>query len=117
MENRRTFLKKGVALAAGSFLMGSQMSWAQNKVDVGVQLYTVRNQIDTNMKQTLEQVAAVGYNQVELANHKNGKFYGWPPRKFRKFLNDQTPVASKPITKSWTKIDIIMKRNRTKCHT
>ena len=95
MDSRRTFLKKGGALTLGSFLLGDCMSLIEERPDVGVQLYTVRNEISDDLEKTLERVADIGYTQIEFAGHKGGLFYGKMPRKIRKILRrlNLSPVS------------------------
>ena len=95
MESRRKFLKQGGALALGSILLSDCMAVAQSETRIGVQLYTVRNQISESLEKTLEVVADVGYNQVELAGHKAGKVYGKLPEKFKKLLKE---LALSPVS-------------------
>jgi sugar phosphate isomerase/epimerase len=55
---------------------------------VGLQLYSVRNEMTKDPLGTLKQVAAQGWKYVEHANYVNGKFYGYAPQEFRKVLDD-----------------------------
>ena len=41
-----------------------------------------------NPNSTLEKVAGIGYNQLELAGYDSGKFYGFQPQDFKKSAND-----------------------------
>lgn len=58
------------------------------KSDVGIQLYTVRDDMNTDVKATLQKVANIGYNQLELAGYSEGKFYGFAPKEFKKMVED-----------------------------
>lgn len=53
---------------------------------IGLQLYTVRNEIGKDPEGTLAKVAAVGYNSVELMGYGNGKFFGLTPAQFAAVL-------------------------------
>ena len=69
--NRRTFLKR-MAVASGAMVMGrhafaSTRTSAAN--DIGVQLYTLRDRMQEDFEGTLEQVAAIGYKEVEFAGY------------------------------------------------
>lgn len=55
---------------------------------VGVQLYSVRDDMKKDPMATLKAVASVGYKHVEHANYIDRKFYGWAPKEFRKILDD-----------------------------
>jgi sugar phosphate isomerase/epimerase len=51
---------------------------------IGLQTYTVRNQLKEDFAGTLHKVAAMGYREVEV----NGDWYGRPPAELRKILDD-----------------------------
>ena len=90
-NSRRTFIKKSaLALAGSSFL--SRVSFANTNMKdeelVGIQLYSVRDDMGKDPLGTLKQLAAMGYKNVEHANYKDRKFYGYTPTEFKKILND-----------------------------
>lgn len=69
--NRRTFLATTAAATAAT-LLKTRMSWAaaEHKIDhLGVQLYTVRDQMKQDFDGTLAKVAAIGYKEVEFAGY------------------------------------------------
>lgn len=84
---RRDFLKTTSTLAVSSFLP-YQSIFAKNEKLIGVQLYTVRKEISKDLIGTLKKVAEIGYNSVELAGYRDGKFYGKSPKEFKKIAND-----------------------------
>ncbi|MEZ4901928.1 MAG: sugar phosphate isomerase/epimerase [Spirosomataceae bacterium] len=49
-------------------------------------LYTVRNEMSKDPKQTLKQVADLGYKFIEAVDYKDGKFYGMAPEEFKAYL-------------------------------
>lgn len=51
--------------------------------DIYIQLYSVRDDIKSDFKSTLSQVAEAGYRGVEAANYNDGKFYGLTPEEFK----------------------------------
>jgi sugar phosphate isomerase/epimerase len=73
--NRRTFLSSSVAatlLASRPSLVtgGIGAAEASHKLDrIGVQLYTVRDMMKTDLEGTLAKVAAIGYQEVEFAGY------------------------------------------------
>lgn len=79
--NRRRFLR-GVAATA---LAAKGLGRAQNppRPRVGLQLYTLRDLLGDRFRQTLEQVAAMGYKGVEFA----GVYGGLNPGELRRFLD------------------------------
>ncbi|QBA64719.1 sugar phosphate isomerase/epimerase family protein [Muriicola soli] len=52
----------------------------------GLALYTVRDDMNTDAKQTLQAVADAGYVNVEAAGYDGGKFYGMSPEEFKTLL-------------------------------
>ena len=69
--NRRTFLETAGTVAAAT-LLTSRMGWAagDHKIEkVGVQLYTVRDQMKADFDGTIAKVAQIGYKEVEFAGY------------------------------------------------
>jgi len=70
-------------------LIPSRSLWDLKKVGkIGIQLYTVRDAMAEDPIATLEAIAAMGYDDVEVAGYQNGKFYGMAPKEFKSVLND-----------------------------
>lgn len=87
--SRRVFLKNGALTIAGatmfsSFLMASDIAGEL----VGVQLYSVRDDMKSDALGTLKKLAAMGYKHVEHAGYSNRKFYGYTAAEFKKILDD-----------------------------
>ena len=88
-NSRRAFLKNSSLLAAGSIALGHEVFAARaTKQIVGIQLYSVRDDMTKDPLGTLKQLRAMGYTHVEHANYVNRKLYGWTPTEFRKVLDD-----------------------------
>jgi len=87
--SRRTFLKKSAITVAGATLFSSEI-FAAKKGDeiVGIQLYSVRDDMTKDPQGTLKQISGMGYKYVEHANYINRKFYGYSPTDFKKLLGD-----------------------------
>lgn len=90
MNSRRTFLKHaGIAAAGALFLPSFACSGATKKRNIGLQLYTLRNQITKDVKGVIEKVAAAGYKEVETYGYsKAGGFWGLDPAAFKGLLKD-----------------------------
>lgn len=88
--SRRTFLKQSATALAGTMALSSQPLFAFKKEQtlVGIQLYSVRDEMKKDPLGTLKQIASIGYKHVEHANYVNRKFYGYAPAEFKKILND-----------------------------
>lgn len=84
---RRFFLKTSAALAATS-LLPYKPTFAASKKVIGIQLYTVRKEIQKDLLGTLKSVADIGYNSIELAAYGGGKFYKKSPKEFKSIAND-----------------------------
>jgi len=88
---RRTFLELG-----GSSILGAVISPTFSDLfifdgklkSIGLQLYTVRDDMGKNAISTISKIADVGYNHVECAGYKNGKFYGLDKKEFKVLLDD-----------------------------
>ncbi|WP_405384240.1 sugar phosphate isomerase/epimerase family protein [Maribacter sp. LLG6340-A2] len=83
---------KGMALLL--FLCGTMTTYAQKKFG-GLALYTVRDDMGTNAKATLQAVADAGYKNIEAAGYKDGKYYGMTPADFKGLLKS---LKLKPIS-------------------
>lgn len=90
-QSRREFIRHGSFLTAGTLLSWNQLS-KLNRIQtpelVGIQLYSVREDMHKDPLGTLKQLASMGYKYVEHANYVNRKFYGYTPAEFRKLLDD-----------------------------
>jgi sugar phosphate isomerase/epimerase len=88
-NSRRRFLKNAGLTVAGSTLLSNYLlASTQAKELVGVQLYSVRADMQKDPLGTLKQIAAMGYKNVEHANYVNRKFYGYSATEFKKVLED-----------------------------
>lgn len=87
--SRRSFIQNSAVLLAGTALL-SKAAWAASKSSeiVGLQLYSVRDDMKKDPLGTLTQLAKIGYKHVEHANYIDRKFYGYTAVDFKKILND-----------------------------
>lgn len=87
--SRREFLQNSAVLLAGTALL-SQSVFARTKAAeiVGIQLYSVRDDMKKDPLGTLKQLAKMGYKHVEHANYVDRKFYGYTAPEFKKVLDD-----------------------------
>jgi len=66
--NRRIVLKSSVAAALADGILGWASNSEQHRIArIGVQLYTVREEIQRDFEGTLAKVAALGFREVEFA--------------------------------------------------
>lgn len=89
MNTRRHFLKVSGAFTAGSLLL-PQLSNAfkVTKRKVGLQLYTVRKEMLEDAAGTLQQLAKLGYKEIESAKSEKGNYYGLQPKEIKKITQD-----------------------------
>jgi sugar phosphate isomerase/epimerase len=90
IQNRRIFLKQSAALA-GSVLLGGQYTEAfalGSYKNVGLQLFTLFNVLDQDVKGSLKRVADIGFKEVESAFSMKGGFYGMKPKEFADTLKE-----------------------------
>jgi sugar phosphate isomerase/epimerase len=93
-QSRRDFLRLSAAGTIGAFVLppalrNEMQSDPKNSMNnVGLQLYTIRDQMKQDTPGSLKKVADIGYKLLELADYNNGKFYGYSPSEFRKMVND-----------------------------
>ncbi|MDP2335229.1 MAG: sugar phosphate isomerase/epimerase family protein [Bacteroidota bacterium] len=87
--SRRSFIKNSAVLLAGSALL-SKAAFAAPKASeiIGIQLYSVRDDMKKDPVGTLTQLAKIGYKHVEHANYIDRKFYGYSAKEFKKVLDD-----------------------------
>jgi sugar phosphate isomerase/epimerase len=90
-SSRRTFLRNSAfglgAMAFASPVLQSLAAVKYKKL-VGVQLYSVRDDMKRDPQSTLTALAEMGYKFVEHANYIDRKFYGWDAKEFKKRLDD-----------------------------
>jgi sugar phosphate isomerase/epimerase len=101
-QSRREFLRISAVGAFGAFALsqyacrntGKPAGQAATAVTdpksfgIGLQLYTIREAMNTDVPGSLKQVSDAGYKYLELAGYADGKFYGYEPEEFLKLVND-----------------------------
>ncbi len=85
--SRKQFLKISTLALTGT-LLNQTITLGKPKQKVGVQLYTLREQLPKDLEGTLKKVAAMGYQEVELFGYTDGKFFGKTAKEFRSLLQD-----------------------------
>jgi sugar phosphate isomerase/epimerase len=86
MSNRRSFIKQSGILTAG--LMMNPSGLMKPATGIGIQLYTLRNEIGNDPNTILSKIAAAGYKKVETYGYGAGKFFGKTPAEFAGLLKD-----------------------------
>jgi sugar phosphate isomerase/epimerase len=92
--NRRDFLSRAGVLAAGSIMIPSLVEAARQTGmtlaarPAGIQLFTVFEKMNKDPKGTLEQIAKIGYKEIESAFSMQGRYYGYEPKEFKALVED-----------------------------
>ncbi|MDH5610508.1 MAG: sugar phosphate isomerase/epimerase [Cyclobacteriaceae bacterium] len=99
---RRKFIINSGLAAAGAFVLPActsgtstssagelaQEAVSETKKKVGLQLYTLRNEINVDLPGTIKQVADTGYNYLELFGYGNRSYFGMPAAEFYQLIKD-----------------------------
>ena len=96
MTSRRDFLKSSALITAGAMVAPSVISCAGGgnaaKKEIGIQIYTIREQLTADLEGSMKKLAAIGYKSIEAAGFaKSGagyQFYGKSPKDYSKMLAD-----------------------------
>jgi sugar phosphate isomerase/epimerase len=96
-EDRRQFLRRSTCGVAGLAALGTRALRANPLgLPIGLELYTVRNELEKDFAGTIKKVAAIGYKEVELY-----AFLKKPAAEIRRALADNglvCPVAHYDLT-------------------
>ena len=89
MQTRKAFLKQAGCYTAGTILLPSFLKAGNKKINnIGVQLYTFRNELLKDAKGTLKKIAALGIKQIESARSVKGNFYGLQATEMKQICDD-----------------------------
>jgi len=101
MQKRKDFLKTAGLLAAGSLLLPELVRSAATRLavpagaaasarvkNIGIQLYTVRQEMLADPVATLRQLAKIGFKELESARSEKGNYYGLSPKEIKKITGD-----------------------------
>ncbi|MBF4506015.1 sugar phosphate isomerase/epimerase [Flavobacterium sp. JLP] len=87
MVTRRNFIIN-TSLAATAVLAMPSLAFTMNKKQIGLQLYTLRDEISKDVNVVLEKVAAAGYTIVETYGFSiKDQFWGLTPIELKKVLD------------------------------
>ncbi len=68
-------------------ILTSGLAVAQEKFG-GLTLYTLRDIMRDNPQEILKEVAGIGYKYLEVADYRDGKFYGMTPAEFKSLAGE-----------------------------
>jgi sugar phosphate isomerase/epimerase len=92
MNSRRAFLQQAGILAAATIITPS-FAFAKGNKQIGLQLYSLRDELPKDVKGVIEKVAAAGYKEVETYGYNNGKFFGLSVAEFKNLLKSNGLTA------------------------
>lgn len=95
MTSRRTFIING-SLATVAVLAMPSFAFTMNKKEIGLQLYTLREELPKDIKGTLKKVSSAGFTTVETYGFSiRDQFWGVSPAEFKAILdaNDLKAVS------------------------
>ncbi|MEE4257740.1 MAG: sugar phosphate isomerase/epimerase [Bacteroidales bacterium] len=89
MMKRRTFLRTGSAgLIAGMLLPERILANLTAPNQIGLQLYSVRDEMAKDPEACLKRISGIGYTRLEAAGYEDRQFYGMPPGDFRQLVEE-----------------------------
>ncbi len=87
MNSRRTFIKQSALLAASVAVMPNIACTPTQRKEIGIQLYSLRDIIDKDVKGIIGKIAEIGYKQVETFGYtKKSGFWGLDAQSFSELL-------------------------------
>jgi sugar phosphate isomerase/epimerase len=87
--SRRTFVKVSALAALGTAILPKSVFGSfKSKGIVGLQLYSIRDDMMKDPLGSLTQLTKMGYVYLEHANYIERKFYGYKASEFKKILDD-----------------------------
>ncbi|RZJ50273.1 MAG: sugar phosphate isomerase/epimerase [Flavobacterium sp.] len=87
MTSRRTFIINS-SLATAAVLAMPSFAFSMDKKEIGLQLYTLRDELPKDIKTTLEKVASAGFTTVETYGFSiKDQFWGLSPMELKKILD------------------------------
>lgn len=93
MITRRNFIIN-TSLAATAVLALPSLAFTMDKKEIGLQLYTLRDEISKDVKSTLKKVAAAGYTRVETYGFSiKDQFWGLSAIELKKILDENNLKA------------------------
>jgi sugar phosphate isomerase/epimerase len=81
---RRDFIQSSLLAVAGAGMLSSFT--LEDRKKIGLQLYSLRDVINKDVKGTLKQVADFGYKELETYGYKDGSLFGMKAAEFGSYV-------------------------------
>ncbi len=102
--NRRQFISRSATALALSSLVGQEafasLAAAPNKGRIGIQLYSVRDDIPKDVPGTLKKLSQIGFSQIEPYGFNSDKFLNYTMKELSKMAGDLGMVITSTHTGS-----------------
>jgi len=84
MITRRIFIKQSALFSAAALTTPADLISADRQI--GLQLYTLRAEMAKDPASAIQNIAAIGYTEVESFGYREGKYFGMSPKAFSSLL-------------------------------
>ena len=98
--NRRNFLRNLTTISLSAALPFGFLKTFDKMSKIGIQLYTVRDDMARDAKGTLRRIAETGFAKVESAGYHEGRFYGMKPKALEAIGHLLSDLHHSPIRKA-----------------
>lgn len=85
---RRAILNNSLLLLVLVIVMSACAQEKPVKKEIGLQLWSVRDDMNKDVVSTIQEIGKMGYTFVEAAGYSDGQFYGMDPLAFKELLNE-----------------------------
>ena len=112
---RRTFIRTTSAGMVAGMLMPTSIlaNSLPAKHTIGLQLYSLRNEIKDDLPGSLEKISNIGYKNLEAAGYQDGKFYGMNPAVFKSLVEDHgMKLTSSHVTFEKDEISTVLQAHK-----
>jgi sugar phosphate isomerase/epimerase len=104
--NRREFIRNGAMGTVGLLSLPAFVT-SKKAPAIGLQLYTLRDTIKTDAKNHLQQIAAMGYKNLESFDYRDGQIFGMSYLEFGKIARE----LGMQVTSGHYGLDIVSSMN------
>jgi sugar phosphate isomerase/epimerase len=73
--NRRFFVKT-TAMATAALATSDAFAFGSSRKTIGIQLYSVRDEVKNGLPAVFAKLAAMGYQNIEMYGYNNGSYFG-----------------------------------------